>query len=341
MFSFDYPNLLWLLPLPWLVWRLLPSAKKEQMALWLPFFERWQALGGSSFSSAASKPLTIIGLALVWLGILTAAAKPMWYGEPVSQNVSGREMFLAVDISVSMELKDMVLQGQAASRIDAVKDVVSNFIKRRQGDKVGLILFGTKAYTHVPLTFDLQTLRSLLLEAQTGFAGKRTAIGEAIGVSVKRLKDRPAQSRVVVLLTDGQNTAGIEPREAVNMAARAGVKIYTIGVGANEMITPGFFGTPIGQKKVNPSKDLDEDSLRYIAEKTGGQYFRASNTRELDEIYRLLDRLEPTGQDEQIFRPQAALSHWPLGIAFSLTLLMASAFLLAGLRPGNPRVSNG
>ena len=341
MFSFDSPQLFWLLPLPWLVWRLLPPPHQEQLAIWLPFYQRWESLGASVIGKSVTRPFVLAALSVIWLGLVTASAKPMWYGDPVSQSISGREMLLAVDISDSMNLKDMVLEGQAATRIDAVKAVVSDFVQRRNGDKVGLVLFGTHAYTHVPLTFDLKTLRTLLLEAQTGFAGKKTAIGEAIGLSVKRLRDRPEQSRVVVLLTDGQNTAGIQPQEATRMAVKAGLKIYTIGVGANEMTTPGFFGTPFGQRKINPSRDLDEASLRNIAERTGGRYFRAANTRELEDIYQTLDRLEPVGQGEKLFRPQASLAHWPLALAFFMSLLLAIAKLLPTTKRATTGGANG
>jgi Ca-activated chloride channel family protein len=278
-------------------------------------------------------------LTLIWLALLLAAAQPTWLGEPIAQSISGREMLLAVDLSESMTIEDMEVNGQMAARIDAVKSVVSEFVRRRQGDRLGLILFGSQAYSHVPLTFDLKTLRTLLLEAQPGFAGKYTAIGDAIGLSVKRLLDRPEPSRVIVLLTDGANTAGsIDPVKAAELAATAGIKIYTIGVGANEMEVPGIFGSPLGSRRINPSADLDEKSLQKIAELTGGRYFRASNTRELDNIYRLLDQLEPTGEDQLLFRPRASLAHWPLALAFIGSLSIALRLLLPLLtNPGMAR----
>ena len=253
-------------------------------------------------------------------------------GDHQTQQVSGREMLLAVDLSESMTIEDMQLSGQQVPRIIAVKRVVSDFVARRQGDKVGLVLFGSQAYYHVPLTFDLATLNTMLLEAQPGFAGQTTAIGDAIGLSVKHLLERPEQSRVVVLLTDGANTAGtMDPVKVARLAATAGIKIYAIGVGANEMMIPGLFGSSVGARRINPSADLDEDSLTQIAELTGGRYFRATNTQELNDIYALLDQLEPTGVDDIVFRPRASLAHWPLSIALALSLLLALAQVLPPL----------
>jgi Ca-activated chloride channel family protein len=330
MLSFELPHVFWLAPLPILAWLLLPEARRRQLALIVPFYQQWQALEGRQLAArATAKPGLILGV-LCWLLLLTAAAQPSWLGEPVNQAISGREMLLAVDLSESMTIEDMQVAGQTASRIDAVKAVLSEFIQRRQGDKLGLILFGSQAYSHVPLTFDLQTLGTLLLEAQPGFAGKYTAIGDAIGLAVKRLLDRPEQSRVIVLLTDGANTAGsIDPVKAAQLAATAGIKIYTIGVGANEMEIPGIFGTPLGARRINPSADLDEKSLQLIADLTGGRYFRAANTRELESIYRLLDQLEPTGEEQLTFRPRAALAHWPLALALLCSILL-------GLRIARP-----
>lgn len=324
MLSLELPQVLWLLPLPLLAWLLLPRAQRQQLALWVPFMGQWQALQGNRSTVQGNRLIPLSLMILTWLGLLLAAAQPTWLGEPVSQAISGREMLLAVDLSESMTIEDMEVGGKAAPRIDAVKAVVSDFVERRQGDKMGLVLFGTQAYSHVPLTFDLKTLRTLLLEAQPGFAGKYTAIGDAIGLSVKRLLERPDESRVIILLTDGANTAGsIEPVKAAELAATAGIKVYTIGVGANEMEIPGIFGLPLGSRRINPSADLDEKSLRQIAELTGGQYFRAANTRELAEIYQLLDELEPTGEDELVFRPRASLAHWPLAVALVCSLLLA------------------
>jgi Ca-activated chloride channel family protein len=184
------------------------------------------------------------------------------------------------------------------------------------GDRLGLILFGTQAYLQTPLTFDRKTVMTLLNESAIGLAGDNTAIGDAIGLAVKRLKNQPANSRVLILMTDGANTAGeVSPLKAAELAADNQLKIYTIGIGADEMIVRSFFGS----HKVNPSRDLDEDTMIKIAKSTGGRYFRARNTDELNNIYMLLDKLEPVEKDKQYFRPRSELYFWPLSLALIIT----------------------
>jgi Ca-activated chloride channel family protein len=234
-------------------------------------------------------------------------------------------MMLAVDLSFSMQEEDFELQGQWVDRLSATKAVAQEFIMRRKGDRIGLILFGENAYLQTPLTFDRETVRTLLLESQIGLAGRATAIGDAIGLALKRLRDQDDSNRVLILLTDGANTAGeIEPIQAAELAAQNGLTIYTIGIGADEMLVRSLFGT----RRVNPSADLDESTLRGIAQMTGGQYFRARDTGELEKIYQLLDALEPIEQDPETFRPVAALFQWPLGAA----LILAGALALFQIR---------
>ena len=287
-----------------------------------PFFARAAELS-SSTSTVSNKALKIkpILLIFIWCLLLLAAAKPQWLGEPQTIEASGRDLLVAVDISGSMETADMQVSNERFQRIVIVKYVVGEFLERRESDRMGLILFGTNAYLQAPLTFDRKTVSRLLREAQLGFAGEKTAIGDAIGLAIKRLKDRPESQRVVILLTDGANTAGeVAPRQAADLAKQAGVKIYTIGVGAEEMVVnQGFFGN----RRINPSADLDEATLNYIAETTGGRYFRAKNPEELEQIYALLDQLEPVEQEEETFRPVASLFYWPLAGALVLSLLLA------------------
>jgi Ca-activated chloride channel family protein len=211
--------------------------------------------------------------------------------------------------------------------------VVGDFVIERQGDRLGLILFGEKAYLQTPLTFDRKTMQTLLYEAQLGFAGNGTAIGDAIGLSVKRLQERPENHRVVILLTDGANNAGeLDPLKAAELASRAKVKIYTIGIGAEAMETRSLFGTRV----TNPSADLDESTLKGIADATRGKFFRARNPQELAEIYQELNRLEPIEQDAETIRPIAALYQWPLGLAFALSLLVALITVCSsGIRRSN------
>jgi Ca-activated chloride channel family protein len=276
---------------------------------------------GSGDSRQWLRQLLLLLLGLCWLAALLALSRPVWIGEPVALPTDGRDILLAVDISGSMERDDMELRGRQVNRLVAVKSVVSDFVVERKGDRLGLILFGEKAYLQTPLTFDRLTMQTLLNEAQIGFAGSNgTAIGDAIGLAVKRLQERPENHRVVILLTDGASNAGeLDPLKAADLARRAKVKIYTIGIGAEVQETWGLFG----KRVTNPSADLDEAALTQIAQTTGGQFFRATNPKELQAIYTELNRLEPIEQAAETLRPIATLFHWPLGLAFVLSLLIA------------------
>ncbi|MEH6812152.1 MAG: VWA domain-containing protein [Motiliproteus sp.] len=325
MLSLDWPWLLLLLPLPWFVNRFYPAVAKQESALKVPFFQALSGAGGSQARTQSGRKLPPAILWLIWLLLLVAAARPLWVGEPVPLASSGRDLMLAVDISGSMKAEDMQLEGDMVNRLVAVKSVLGDFAERRKGDRLGLILFGTQAYLQTPLTFDHKTLQQLLNEAQIGFAGEKTAIGDAIGMSIKRLKERPQQSRVLILLTDGANTAGkVEPLEAAKIAAQESVRIYTLGFGADEMLVRSLFGS----RRVNPSADLDEDSLKAIAESTGGRYFRARDVEELQAIYQELDRLEPAPQADEVIRPQQSLFHWPLALAMLLSMFWALLLVL-------------
>jgi Ca-activated chloride channel family protein len=250
-------------------------------------------------------------------------------GEPIALPTVGRDLMLAVDISGSMETEDMFIGREQVTRLALVKQVVNEFIERRVGDRIGLLLFGTEAYIQTPMTFDRQTVKTLLNEAQIGFAGEKTSIGDAIGLAVKRLKEQSDEHRILILLTDGSNTAGsVEPLTATELATQTGVKIYTIGVGADEMMVRSIFGS----RRVNPAADLDEDTLQKIAAATGGQYFRARNTAELEEIYQLIDKLEPVQQESEIFRPVKTLFYLPLAAALLLSFLLG-LFMTINLRP--------
>jgi len=321
-----WPWLLAALPLPLLVrWWLPPLlVGGDQAALKVPFLDDF-AYTETQKISTPQKQWPLQWAALAWCLLVLAASRPQWLGEPIEQAVSGRDLMLAVDLSGSMEAEDFFINKKAVDRLTAAKWVAGDFIGRRTGDRIGLILFGSQAYLQTPLTFDRKTVLTLLNESALGLAGENTAIGDAIGLAVKRLKDQPTDSRVLILMTDGANTAGeIAPLKAAELAAQNHLKIYTIGIGADEMIVRSFFGS----RKVNPSVDLDENALVKIAESTGGRYFRARNTDELSNIYLLLDQLEPVEKDKQFFRPQSELFYWPL----SLALLVAGGIGLAKLR---------
>ncbi len=321
MIHFEWPQLLLLLPLPLLYRWLLPAQSTDvQAALKVPFIEDFgqaKAMGGSQ------RPPWLLWLAAVaWVLLIVASTRPQWLGEPIEQMVSGRDLMLAVDVSGSMAEKDFKLSGNWVDRLTATKNVASAFMDRRVGDRVGLILFGTTAYLQTPLTFDRKTVVTLLNEAFIGITDNEpaTSIGDAIGLAVKHLKNEQDNSRVLILLTDGANTAGeITPLQAAQLAADNGLKIYTIGIGADEMIVRSFFGN----RKVNPSRDLDEETLKAIADKTQGRYFRARNKEELEAIYQLLDQLEPVEKDKQFYRPMSELYPWPLAMALLLSAFIA------------------
>ncbi len=324
MISFEYEWVIFLLPLPLIVYWLLPKAQQQQAAVRVPFYKDLSELQHQSSSAIKSKKLRTATLVLIWLSLLASASGPTFWGNPVSLPTSGRDLLLAVDFSGSMQIEDMMIHGQQNQRITAVKNVLEEFIERRKGDRLGLVIFGSQAYVQAPLTFDRQTVQRFLNEAQIGFAGEQyTAIGDAIGLSVKRLRERPGDRHVMVLLTDGANNGGeVNPIAAAKVAADNNIVIYTIGVGADEMVVPGLFGSNFGSRRVNPSADLDEDTLTEIAKLTGGVYFRARNPEELNRIYQILDELEPVEDDQKTFRPQKSLFHWPLTVAFLLSTLL-------------------
>lgn len=326
MLEFLWPWIAALLPLPLLARRLLtPAPREQQAALRIPFFRRWQSLATQSGNTGGQRGrLRALLLWLCWALLLLALSRPMWIGEPLRLPNSGRDLMLAVDISGSMRVEDMVVADTRVRRIDAVKAVARDFISRRNGDRIGLILFGSNAYVQSPLSFDTATVERFLSEAQIGFAGQETAIGDAIGLAVKRLRDRPAESRVLIVLTDGQDTAStVDPLEAAALAESLAIRIHTIGIGADSMTVPGVLGSRFGSRQVNPSADLDEDTMRAIAERTGGRYFRARDPQDLVQIYRTIDRLEPVEVNTATYRPRRSLLHLPLLAALALSALLA------------------
>jgi Ca-activated chloride channel family protein len=269
---------------------------------------------------------------IAWLLLVLAAARPERIGDELDVPVSGRNLMLAVDLSGSMDAKDFELGNRRVDRLTATKAVAGDFIERRKGDRIGLILFGERAYLQVPLTLDRETVNTLLLEAFIGLAGEKTAIGDAITLAVKRIHDQGAagEEQVLILLTDGANTAGeIDPAKAAELAQQIGLRIYTIGIGAEQMVVPSVTG---GLRRVNPSADLDEETLTRIADLTGGKYFRAKDTAALQDIYGILDEMEPVAEPEAGFRPVKSLYYWPLGGAFVLAAFLCIMSLLQGLK---------
>ncbi|AYC33490.1 VWA domain-containing protein [Pseudomonas cavernae] len=320
MFEFAWPWVFLLAPLPWLLRLLLPQAASGEAALRVSFLNELEGLAGRRARAHLPAWRQQAPFILLWLLLLGATARPEWVGEPLPIPATGRDLLLAVDVSGSMDYVDMHWEGADVSRLSLVKHLLGDFIEGRQGDRVGLILFGSQAYLQAPLTFDRRTVRTWLDEAQIGIAGKNTAIGDAIGLAVKRLRQRPAKSRVLVLVTDGANNGGeIEPLTAARLAAEEGVTIYPIGIGADpeQSVVLGMFG-------LNPSLDLDEPTLQAIAEQTGGAYFRARDRDELQSIEATLDRLEPVEQTPTQARPALALYCWPLAAALLLSLILVA-----------------
>ncbi|MAE55891.1 MAG: VWA domain-containing protein [Pseudomonadota bacterium] len=319
MLSFVWPWFYLILPLPFLYRKLRRSANSESPYLESTILLSIAETQNRLVSSTSQRRLLILLLIIAWLSLVTAIARPVNIGDPVALPTTGRDILLAVDISGSMEREDMIINGRQVNRLYAVKSVVGEFVNTREGDRLGLILFGERAYLQTPLTFDTKTLQDLLIEAQIGFAGNGTAIGDAIGLSVKKLKERPDSNRVLILLTDGSNTAGVlSPSEASDIAKKAKVKIYTIGIGDGRQRNQGLFG----QTLVNQNNDLDERTLTAIADLTGGKYFRARDPRELRSIYDQLNKLEPIDQDEELLRPITSLFHWPLALFLTCSLLI-------------------
>ena len=332
MLSFVWPWVFLLLPLPWLVRRVLPPAQAaDEAGLRVPDIRRFRELEGRRALDTLRNWRTWLAT-VAWLLLLVAAARPQHVGEELALPVSGRNLMLAVDLSGSMEQNDFELGDRRVDRLTATKAVAADFIGRREGDRIGLILFGERAYLQAPLTLDRETVRVLLMESEIGLAGEKTAIGDAITLAVKRVHEDAgsAGEQVLILLTDGANTAGeVQPLKAAQLADQVGLRTYTIGIGAETMEVRSLLG---GRRPINPSADLDEETLTQIAELTGGRYFRAVDTAALQDIYRLLDELEPVEEPEAGFRPVRSLFHWPLAGAFALAGLIALVALVASLR---------
>jgi Ca-activated chloride channel family protein len=323
MIHLAWPWMALLLPLPWLRYALSSPAQPRGAALFVPMAAN---LATGDLRAAARSTYGRYIFAGIWILLIIAAMRPQWLGEPMPVPTTGRRLMLAVDVSGSMATEDMA---GGATRLRVVQSVAGRFIDGRHGDRVGLILFGTQPYLQAPLTSDLATVHRFLNEAVVGVAGTETAIGDAIGLAIKRLRAETASGgageaaagpaeTVLVLLTDGENDAGVmPPLEAAKLAAQAGLRIYTIGVGAAP--ESGFFGMDRG------NTDLDEDTLKSIARATGGRYFRATDAQALLDVYREIDRLEPARGTQQWLRPADEWFTWPLAAALLLSVPAAIA----------------
>jgi len=331
MWSLAWPWVLLAMPLPFIARKLLAESPSPQDAgLKVPSLGAFAVLGRRPHAEQLMRWRFWVAI-MAWLLLVIAAARPERIGDELELPVSGRNLMLAVDLSGSMDQKDFELGGIRVDRLTATKAVASDFISRREGDRIGLILFGERAYLQVPLTLDKETVKVLLLEAFIGLAGEKTAIGDAITLAVKRIHDQEADGseQVLVLLTDGANTAGqVDPLKAAQLARQVGLRIYTIGIGAEQIEVRSLLG---GRRNINPSVDLDEKTLTTIAELTGGRYFRAKDTAALQDIYRLVDELEPVDESEAGFRPVKSLYFMPLAGAFVLAAFLCLASLSQSL----------
>lgn len=319
MLTLEWPWVVLALPVPVLVRGLLPPMQ-DAGGTGLRFALEQELLGNSRTHSAppATRRWRLWVALLAWVLLVLAAARPQWVGEPIALPLAGRDLMLAVDISDSMKQPDYVLEGRRVSRLRAVQAVAARFIAERQGDRLGLILFGSRAYLQTPLTFDRATVTSMLGDAVEGLIGPKTALGDAIALAIKHLREQPDDNRVLILLTDGETTAGVfDPVEAAELALEAGVRIYAIGIGAAE--TRNRFGLMLG----SGGAGYDAATLNAVAERTGGQFFAVRNRAELDAVYRELDRLEPSARDSGTYRPRQALFMWPAAAALLLSVVLS------------------
>ncbi|MBN2607065.1 MAG: VWA domain-containing protein [Thiotrichales bacterium] len=317
-FSFLWAWMLAFLPLPWIIRLILPPASQKQLPLFAPHLMARLSKSARLPSLEANGQQRRIPwlLILLWLLLILAAMRPVWFLTPAAFTQSGKDIMLAVDLSGSMEKNDMTLNGRPVDRLTSVKTVVSQFIKKRQGDRMGLVVFGTQAFLQSPLTYDLKTVESLLNETEIGMAGNNTAIGDAIGITLKHLRQAHQKNAVMILLTDGSNTAGtVQPIDAAKQAKKMGLKIYTIGIGqSQESAMNVFFG----------GSDMDLATLKNIAKITGGKFFYAADTDKLNQVYASIDKLESTPHLLHQYRMREELFVWPLGLALLLSLLMVA-----------------
>lgn len=324
-FQLVWPWWLLALPLPCLSLWLLPAVRSGVAALRFPHEARLRAIAGATGRSRPRRgPGPLLWMA--WALLCIAAARPQQLGEPVQPPQSGRDLMLALDLSGSMQEPDMALGGRPVDRLTAAKAVLADFLDRRAGDRVGLLVFGRRAYALTPLTPDRESVRQQLQDSVVGLAGQETAIGDAVGLAVKRLREQTEGKRVLILLTDGVNTAGLlDPRKAAELARDNGVRVHTVAFGGDGMMSVFGFQLPMP----GGGDEIDEATLRAIAEATGGRFFRARDTAQLAGIYAEIDRLEPVERPGPMLRPRIERYAWPLAAAFAMALL---SLLPAGWR---------
>jgi Ca-activated chloride channel homolog len=324
MFSFAWPWVIVLLGLPFLVRFWGPQAKNKTAPrapeIFFPYIDRLKASFPAQRQRKRFDRLSAFILGLLWLALTCALMGPQLVDDIIPLQNRGHDLMLAVDLSGSMRALDYSKDDAQVSRLEVVKSVVGDFIGKRQGDRVGLILFGSTAYLHVPLTLDTLSVRKMLDNTMVGEAGDTTAIGDAIALAVQNLRDRPEKSRVIILLTDGgDNASAIPPLAAAELARQYGIRIYTIGVGTSGVVqVPGAYG-----QSGLAEFDLDEGLLQKIANIANGGYFRAADTKALQDIYAQINKLEKTQAGERSYLIRRPLYRYPLGAALMMFLLLS------------------
>jgi Ca-activated chloride channel family protein len=323
-----YPWALLLLALPWLLRRVLPPHREPRAALRAPFTARLAELAGREAATGAAvlrrRRTQWILLVVAWTLLTFALARPQWLEEPLVQELPMRDLLLAVDLSGSMETRDFTdASGATVDRLTAVKQVLDGFLAERDGDRVGLIFFGSAAFVQAPFTDDLEVVRELLGEAQVRMLGPRTMLGDAMGLAINLFERSEVEERVMIVLTDGNDTGSLVPPErAAEIARDQGVVVHTVAV---------------GDPQAAGEQALDEATLRQVADSTGGDFFRAEDRGQLSEIYAELDALNPRQVETVSFRPRRELYPWPLGILLVTALLYFGAAELALARRRRPR----
>jgi Ca-activated chloride channel family protein len=313
------------LPLPLLVWWLMPPQRERVSALRVPFFEQIAAAAGSEARAGAvvmrRRRLQMFVAALFWLLLVAGLAKPEWVGEPIVRTEAARDIMLALDLSGSMDYHDFPGEdGNDVSRFEAVQRVVDRFVAERENDRIGLIVFGTKAYLQLPFTRDLDTARALVELMDVGMAGPKTALGDSIGLAIRSFETSELDDRLLILLTDGNDTASkMTPINAADIAKLNGVEIHTIGIGDT---------AATGEDRV------DFDVLAAIAHRTGGEFYNADDEAALDAVYRRIDQTAVADVRTQSWRPRESLLHWPAGLAVILVLLTYAGLLFGSRRRG-------
>lgn len=313
MFTFSYIWVFLLLPLPLLVWKFSRPHREERPAVQTPFFDELVELSGQVPGSGAivrkQSLLRQIIVSLCWVLLVAALARPQWIEPPVIKEIPSRDLLLAVDLSTSMDTEDFTSpDGNTINRLDAVKEVLDQFLQRRKGDRVGLIVFGSAPFLQVPFTEDLELCRELLAEAQVGMAGPKTAFGDTIGLAINIFKESTVTNKLLIVLTDGNDTSSkLEPVKAAQIASDNDIMIYTVAIGDPQSV---------GEEK------LDERTLEQVAETTSGSFFRANDRKELENIYVKIDELSTHEIETTSYRPRVDMYHWPLVLAIVLSILL-------------------